>query len=715
MRDRQNYLNEQLAPLKKREKELRCLYLTEEILTDYNKPLDEVYHNIIRAIPHGWQFPDICKVKINVENKTYSSIGNEEPPWSQHAAISIKGKNIGSISVYYTKKTPSADNGPFLKEETKLLNSIADRLSFFNAHYRIRKKVKQLGSHRQSRNHGKQKAWRAVVETISKTDSNLYMSISRQMLWHLCVSDMSKAGELCKSCGIDLPRSEMIESISQEIDDSDKQFFDFTHERGQLVFDIASESLSEQDILQLLEGWIQGDKLNALAQVVNRNLSLSEVADAIQRYYQPNLKETEITTPSMKGIKVSLIRRLLSNQPEYISIAKEFITARDIHYLLRNIVFSAESQGRLGGKSSFLYLAQQILKRKGITSELLGNVKIPLAWYITSDIHAHFLHYQSLDHVVEQKYKSLALVRFEYPHIVQAFKSGRFPNDILMSLASVLDNFEESPLVIRSSSLLEERSDVDFSDKYKSVYLANQGTKSERMNSLTDAITEIYASTFSPEPIEYRANCGFIDFPEAMGIMIQKIVGTRAGKYFLPTFSGTASSVNEESWSPEIGRDDGLIRLLPGLGMYKNDSSISKHSALFSLKQPGLRFQNKVDDIIRYSPKEVDVINLETKALETLKLSKLLKQAGRNIRGIQNVISVVGDNNLYPVEEPNLYTSNEKLVASFDGLVKNTSYLVQIQTVVRTLEKTFNTPINIEFACDGKDLYLLQCRQQILT
>ena len=81
-----------------------------------------------------------------------------------------------------------------------------------------------------------------------------------------------------------------------------------------------------------------------------------------------------------------------------------------------------------------------------------------------------------------------------------------------------------------------------------------------------DAIAEVYASIFGPDPIEYRAERGLLDVHEEMGIMIQEVVGTRVGRYFLPAFAGVAFSNNEFRWSPRIQREDGLVRLVPGLG-----------------------------------------------------------------------------------------------------------------------------------------------------
>jgi pyruvate,water dikinase len=76
----------------------------------------------------------------------------------------------------------------------------------------------------------------------------------------------------------------------------------------------------------------------------------------------------------------------------------------------------------------------------------------------------------------------------------------------------------------------------------------------------------VYASTFGPDPIQYRAERNLLDFQEGMGVLIQEVVGTHIGDYFLPAFAGVAFSHNEFRWSPRIKREDGLVRLVPGLG-----------------------------------------------------------------------------------------------------------------------------------------------------
>ncbi len=137
-----------------------------------------------------------------------------------------------------------------------------------------------------------------------------------------------------------------------------------------------------------------------------------------------------------------------------------------------------------------------------------------------------------------------------------------------------------SRLIVRSSSLLEDSKGTSFAGKYKSLFIANQGSKQERIAALMDAIAEVYASTFGPDPIGYRMERGLIDFHEEMGIMIQEVVGTRIGRYYMPAFAGVAFSRNEFQWSRRIRREDGLLRMVPGLGTRAVDRVLDDYPIL---------------------------------------------------------------------------------------------------------------------------------------
>ena len=149
-----------------------------------------------------------------------------------------------------------------------------------------------------------------------------------------------------------------------------------------------------------------------------------------------------------------------------------------------------------------------------------------------------FVYCNHLEDVFSQKYKEVDEVRQEYPDIVQVFKNSQFSATIVKGLSLALDDLGDKPLIVRSSSLLEDRFGAAFSGKYKSLFLANRGTKQERLEALMDAIAEVYASTFGPDPIQYRAERNLLDFQEGMGVLIQEVVGTRIGDLFPAGFRG---------------------------------------------------------------------------------------------------------------------------------------------------------------------------------
>ncbi len=700
-----------LDSLEERAKELNCLYKIEDVLSDPDQPLKEIIHKILQILPSGMQYPEKCVARMVVEGTPFQSANFRESSWVLGADIRPQEIVLGSVSVFYTEEMPAAGNGPFLEDEVRLIQTVAERLGHFLMYKKMREITREWGTRRTDGDGKPEREWQFVLRMLRQTDTNLYHNISRKMLIHLSWSGIAEAEQVLRSIGEDVESS----------DRQDLEEWNRPHRRRTLglsagfssaAFKIAADHLSDVEILRLIQKWMQEDKLSFLVQVVNRNLSLAEVADAIRRYHHLATDEPDIPSPSKRGIRVSLIRRFLSDQLQYINIAKSFVEVRDFYNLLQNVIFSAESHGKLGGKSAGLYLADQILRKKGKDDELLRDIRVPRSWYITSDVVLDFMHYNNLDEVVEQKYKEINQVRLEYPHIVQTFKSGRFPPDIIKGLSMALDDFGEHPLIVRSSSLLEDRIGAAFSGKYKSLFLANQGSKQERLDALVDAIAEVYASVFSPDPIEYRAERGLIDFGEEMGIMIQEVVGSRVGRYFLPAFAGVAVSNNEFRWSPRIMRKDGLVRLVPGLGTRAVDRLSDDYPVLLAPGQPGLRVNSTVDEICRYSVKQIDVIDLETNQFETIDIADFFKEVGYEMPIINRLVSIMKDNHLRKPMGMSIDFEEDDLVVTFDGLIDQTPFVTQMQSIVQTLEKTMGTPVDIEFASDGKDLYLLQCRPQ---
>ncbi len=699
--------------LRERARELECLYKIEELLIEPDIDLSVVCRGIISAIPPAWQFSELCQVQIIIDKAVYTSPGFAESAWGHSAAIMVSEKQVGSINVYYSQEVPFKEDGPFLGGESKLLETIAERLGSFIGYQRIRQLFKEHKGTTKVLLDNDRAEWKILLELLRKTDRILFLGISHKMLNHLCWTGVEDAQKLVQyyTPGENEPDSDIL--LDRNVPYRKRAPLVPNEFLSDETFKIAADHLTPDEILNFIQRWIQQDKLSFLLKaVVDLNKPIADLVEAINRYHSISPDGAEIPSPTKDGVLGTLIRRFFSEQLEYINIAKRYIDVGDFFDLVQKVVFTPDSYGKLGGKSAGLFLATQILRKTVKDQALIGDFKVPKTWYITSDAILTFVNVNNFEEVVEQKYKEISQVRVEYPNIVQTFKNATFPVEMVQGLSMALDDFGDRPLIVRSSSLLEDRSGAAFSGKYKSLFLANQGFKEERLGALLDAIAEVYASVFGPDPIEYRAERGLLDFHEEMGIMIQEVVGRYVGKYFLPAYAGVAFSKNEFRWSPRIKREDGLVRLVPGLGTRAVDRLGDDYPILVSPGQPGLRVNITPEEISRYSPKKIDVINLETNSFETLEISKLIEECGIEYPAFNQVFSMIKDNHLQSITGINLDFNPEDLVVTFDGLFSRTQFLARMQNILKTLEDKMETPVDIEYAFDGTDFYLLQCRPQ---
>ncbi|MCX6575330.1 MAG: nucleotidyltransferase domain-containing protein [Candidatus Aminicenantes bacterium] len=697
--------------LSERAKELNCLYKIEELLNKPDTNLSDICKGVIEAIPPGWQYPDICVAKITLEDHACQSPNFKETPWVQFADIEVQDKIIGRLSVYYTAEMPNMHDGPFLKEETKLLGTIVDRLGHYIMYTRMKQAFQEVQIARRELKEHKEEEWHIALNFLRQTNKNLFLDISRRMLNFLYWSGISEAESLLQKSGLGQRNIEE-RALGDENRPNQKNTMTFTEKLSDETFRIAIKYLSNEQILANIQKWIQEDRLSFLVQITNRNLSLSKVVEAIRRFHHIAAEGIELPPTSKRGVQVSLIQRFLSTRQEYINTAVDFIEIDDFYEVLDHIVFSPESHGKLGGKSAGLFLAKHIIQKGSGFSEHLRDIKVPKTWYIASDGLLGFLGNNNLNEVIEQKYKDINQVRLEYPHLVQTFKNSSFPQEIVQGLSMVLDDFKDQPLIVRSSSLLEDRMGSSFSGKYKSLFLANQGSKRERLEALMDAIAEVYASTFGPDPIGYRAERGSLDFAEEMGIMIQEVVGTKVSDYFMPAFAGVAFSRNEFRWSPRIRREDGLIRLVPGLGTRAVDRTGDDYPVLIAPGQADIRVNVSVEEIVRYAPKRIDVINMKTNTFETVEIRELFKKFGDQITGIDKIVSIYDGHHIYKPIGKNIDFEKDDFVVTFEGLATDTPFIQKLRAVLELLEDKLKMPVDIEFASDGKDFYLLQCRAQ---
>ncbi|MCK4754169.1 MAG: PEP/pyruvate-binding domain-containing protein, partial [Calditrichia bacterium] len=633
--------------------------------------------------------------------------------WYIGQDIKIEDNSVGWIKVFYLEKQPKANEGFFLKDEIRMLDTITKRVGDYMMYQNLRSVFGDIDTEQNSKARKKESEWSIVLDLLKKTDPDVFVRISRKMLNNLVWKGIAEAEELLQQFLPVLRYGEQ-DIVAESNRPLQTRALDDSGQLSQKVFDIATRHMSDDDILNNIRKWIQQDKTSFLVRATsNINSSLTDISQAIRRFFQMAPSDGLELSPSARiGVRAGLIRRFLTDQLEYVVIAKNFIKVSDFHNILQHLIFPPGSHGKLGGKTAGVLLAYRVLKNFEGQEKIFANIKVPKTWYISSDEMIQFMYYNNLEEMLEQKYKPIDEVRKEYPHLVQLFKNSHFSNEIVQGISMALDDFGNSPLIVRSSSILEDRLGSAFSGKYKSLFLANQGTKLENLETLLDAIAEVYASTLGPDPMQYRSERGLIDFHEEMGIMIQEVVGKQVGDYYFPSFAGVAFSNNEFRWSPRIKREDGLIRLVPGLGTRAVDRLSDDYPILVAAGQPGLRANVSLEDMVRYSPQKMDVLNFKTNAFETIEIRDLMKKFGNDYPEIEKMVSLYERDLLKKPMPFQTDFTEEDTIFTFDGLINETPFIKEIDAILKTLQNTLAYPVDIEFASDGENFYLLQCRPQ---
>src|SRR5664279_2535117 len=366
-----------LRELQERAKELNCLYKVDELLNRPELSLDEIFRGIIQVLPPGWQHPHDCQARIIFEGRAIQAPDFVSTPWVQRANIVVQGETVGSVEVSYRVQMPKFDEGPFIKEERKLIETIADRIANHVMQRRLKSAFEGLSSVTGDLTSEKGE-WQVVLEFLRDTDPVLLRRISRKLINHLSWCGVQEAKELLQRNGISAlaevatPGDEN-RPLRREMPASSA---DLTTE----AFRIASQHLSESEILNCVTTWIKEEKCSFLVRALeNSATSLGEIIEAIERYQHTAIDENELSLSTQNGLRVSLIRRFFSENLEFIDIAPE-------------------------------------------QYEKLRLVKVPRTWYLTSDWILNFVHHNELEDVLNWKYMEIDQVRREYPHLVALFK-----------------------------------------------------------------------------------------------------------------------------------------------------------------------------------------------------------------------------------------------------------------------------------------------------
>lgn len=411
----------------------------------------------------------------------------------------------------------------------------------------------------------------------------------------------------------------------------------------------------------------------------------------------------------LEEIIVVLTKTMVSDQLGFVRVAKAWLTAEDFKFVQSRRIGS----GKIGGKAGGMLLAWKILQ--AAAPEIAARVTLPRSHFVGADVFYEFMAINELE-FINQKYRSPDEIRDEYPQIQEAHTRARFPEEIAEQLREILRGAVKTPLIVRSSSLLEDSFGTSFAGKYASFFCPNQGTDKENLRDLTVAIRRTYASVYSPDALLYRRRMGLLDYDERMAILLQEVQGQRHRNYFFPTLAGVAFSYSPIVWTPRLRREEGFARLVMGLGTRAVERVADDYPRLITLSHPQLRPETTPAAIRRYAQRSADVIDLESNSFVTLPVKKIVSMDYPALRWLA---SVDQGGTLLPLAFIGPQTSPDQLVLTFDNLLGQTDFVPLLKNVLATLARRYETPVDIEFAAtlaaDSPPrftLHLLQCRPQ---
>jgi hypothetical protein len=215
----------------------------------------------------------------------------------------------------------------------------------------------------------------------------------------------------------------------------------------------------------------------------------------------------------------------------------------------------------IGGKGRGLAFLNVVLNRYSNLCEKYGDIRIsvPVAAVLSTGVFDEFIAHnpglRDIDHLETLSDEAIDAL----------FLSSDLSPGTFLQLERII-RLSTFPLAVRSSSVLEDHVANPFAGVFRTFILPNSHRSEEkRLRQLTDAVKLVYASMFLKSARVYRESLNIPAREEKMAVIIQKVAGSKHGKFFYPLISGVAQSYN---YYPGTGmkHEDGIVTLSAGLG-----------------------------------------------------------------------------------------------------------------------------------------------------
>ncbi len=399
-----------------------------------------------------------------------------------------------------------------------------------------------------------------------------------------------------------------------------------------------------------------------------------------------------------------LLLLAITRDEKVLRLAEKYLSFQDIISMEKRII----GTGLIGGKSLGMLLARAIIREN--KPSFTGMLEPHDSFFVGSDVFYTFIVRNGLWWIrKQQKNHGTFLEGAEQAR--SRMLSGIFPDNIVQKFSAMLDYFGQSPIIVRSSSLLEDNFGNSFAGKYDSIFCANQGTPQQRLEEFLRAARTIYASTMSDEALTYRASRGLLERDEQMALLVQRVSGGMHGDFFYPQVAGVGLSYNPYVWSTEIDPEAGALRLVFGLGTRAVDRSDDDYTRVIALNAPERRVESNFDSVRRYTQKRVDVLDLIANQFASKNFSDVVRKSD----GSSLEMFASKDMDMERFAERSGREMLPSWFLTFDRLINETDFVQTMRTVLTTIEEAYEYPVEMEFTTNfsddgGYQMNIVQCR-----
>lgn len=417
------------------------------------------------------------------------------------------------------------------------------------------------------------------------------------------------------------------------------------------------------------------------------------------------ISESEAPQNEKADMVEQLSRLLLSRNKRLLSLIRTYFSLEDLIRIKERLI----GTGFIGGKALGMLLARQILKK-----EDSFNWPVILehhdSFYIGSDVFYSYMVQNGwwklfMAHKTREGYFEKA------NELRENMMFGKFPEEIKEQFQRMLEYFGQSPIIVRSSSLLEDAFGSAFSGKYDSYFCVNQGSPENRYTYFEDAVKRIFASTMNEDALTYRLQRGLDQQDEQMALLVQRVSGAYREHLFFPEIAGVGLSRNPFVWKKGMNPMAGMLRLVFGLGTRAVNRVDTDYPRIVALDDPLVRPLSEMKDIRKFSQQLADILNLKKNDIQSVPFRELdLK--GLNIRKeLLTIRDTEAMDNLRAMNK----AEKEIRILTFDPFLTETKFVPIMNTLLKTLENRYEHPVDIEFTvnfnpADDIQINLLQCR-----